>query len=94
MTNSIMILGVNPDNVTTTQAQTAVDGSRSVAVRVVQGHGDVHGESFWTDPIATTDEYGALFAEIGDALERMTHQARDLRSRFDRAFAKIDELAP
>ena len=92
MANGTTIFRVNPNSVTTTQ--TVVDGSPFSTVRVVQGCSDAQGASFWTDGIATADEYGALFAEIGDALERMTNQARELRGRFDRAFAKIDELAP
>lgn len=36
------------------------------------------------------DESEEIFVEINDALERMTTQSRDLRSRFDQAFTKID----
>lgn len=94
MTDNTMVLQINPNNVTVTTAQIVLVGSPVSAVRVVRGYSDVQGAPFLKDRIATTAEYGDIFAEVGDALERMTNQARDLRSRFDRAFAKIDELAP
>ena len=51
-------------------------------VEVVETHGDRY----------RLRECGVIFAEIGDASERMASQARDLRLRFDKAFAKIDEV--
>ncbi len=51
-------------------------------VEIVETHGDRY----------RLRECGIIFAEIGDASERMASQARDLRLRFDKAFAKIDEV--
>ena len=43
-------------------------------------------------PEGPLQDYEAIFDEIGDALERTANQARELRSKFDRAFEKIDNL--
>ena len=37
-------------------------------------------------------EYTAIFTEISEALERTANQAKELRSKFDRAFDKIDAM--